>query len=280
MPTHTLPLSRLLLIAFLFVATGCPQTEHPSAAPSANNASAYAAAAEVQDKPDPLPTDFITHMGFSVVLLDSSTGLPTHTHLDVLKPTLLREVERVTYEPTLRQVLNKPAVQNTKWFKQFEGNYDEAYESLKKSIAAHHVPGTPIFRVFILRSLATEDMQDAQTLLRTISDEYMRLKRLEINASVDEHLRNAQRTMEAADEVVADRAVRIKRFLQNNPISSSGSVERSRMNAIELESLQRQLKQAEARRDRANTKVLELNQQTKGFLGYYVTQEYAPQKAR
>jgi len=218
-------------------------------------------------------------MAFSVDLLDPSTGLPMPANMETLEPTLLREVQRITSEPTLRQVLNKPDVQSTAWFKQFESNLDDAAQALSESIAARHVPGTPLIRVYALRSLETETPEDAQIILQAISDEYLRLKDLAINASINEQLTAAQRARDQAEEAVASSAAQLKRHLLNNPVSSS-NIERSRLNALETEALQQQLRHAEARREAAITKILEIQQQTNGFLGYVVKQEYPPQKAR
>jgi hypothetical protein len=218
-------------------------------------------------------------MAFSLDLLDPATGLPTPTDMETLKPTLLREVQRITSEPILREVLNKPEVQGTSWFQPFESNLDDAVQALSASIAAHHVPGTPLIRVYALRSMETDQDSDAQIILQAISDEYMRRKDLAIKSSINEQLIAAQRARESADEAVASSAAQLKRHLLNNPISSS-SIERSRLNALETESLQQRLRHAVARQEAAAMKIMEIQHHTNGFLGYSVKQEYPPQKAR
>lgn len=277
MPVNALLLLRLLLIVVLLTATGCPQVEQPSAS-TENPAPEPATTETTPAETDGLPTDYHSHMAFSVDLLDPSTGLPMPTKLETLTPTILREVDRITNEPIIRQVLNKQAVRETAWFKQYESDLDTAVQAFEQSIVARHVPGTPIFRVYVLRSLQTEAPEDAQTILRALSDEYMRQRGQLISVSINEKLTAAQKALSDAEGAVASITAQLKRHMQNNPISS-GSIDRSRVSAMESESLQQQLRQAQERQDVAIRNIAAIHQQTNGFMGYIVTQEYAPESA-
>jgi len=265
---------RPLLIVVLFVLPGCPPSEQAS--PATTNSPASGATSV---EPDPLPTNYRAHTAYSVDLIDPTTGLPMPAELDRLEPTLLREVQRITSQPVLREALNSAAVRGTQWFERFENDLDQAAEALRASVEARHVPGTPLIRVYALDTLQTDANQDAQTILQALGEVYMRRHKQAIDASISERRIAAQRALDAAEDAVDDRTAALKRFLLNNPVSSS-SIERSRLNALEAEALQRRLRQAELRRESALTKLLEIRQQTRGFLGYAISEEYPPQPAR
>lgn len=134
-----------------------------------------------------------------------------------LEPLILREVQAIQSEPTLRQILNKPVVQNTDWFKQFNNNLDAAYKAMDEEvIQAHHIRETPLF---VIRA-TTDNEEDAQTILRALSEEYIRLKDLSAGADSAQAMRAAQGRRDNAEQRIASITVQIKRFLEANPIDS------------------------------------------------------------
>jgi len=73
----------------------------------------------------------------------STTGL---ARMQELEPIILGEVQTVIAEPTLRQTLNNPAVQQTPWFAQFNNNLDDAFEDLDENVVrANHIRDTSLF---------------------------------------------------------------------------------------------------------------------------------------
>ncbi|MFK7788121.1 MAG: polysaccharide biosynthesis tyrosine autokinase [Phycisphaeraceae bacterium] len=136
-------------------------------------------------------------------------------NMNELEPIILREIQQIRSEPTLRQILNKPVVQNTEWFKQFNNNLDDAFEALDEEvIGASHIRETPLF---VVRA-TTPGSEDAQTILRALNEEYKRLKDLEMTAKSATALRAAQGRRDSAEQRGANITAQIKRFLETNPL--------------------------------------------------------------
>jgi capsular exopolysaccharide synthesis family protein len=153
----------------------------------------------------------------SMTMGDAGTSVTSPVRMTELEPLILREVQAIKSEPILRQILNKPAVQRTTWFKQFNNNLDDAYESLDEDvIGAAHIRETPLFTV--RATTAKED--DAQTILQALSDEYIRRKDEEITMDSAQALRAAQGRRDDAEQRIANITVQITRFLATNPIES------------------------------------------------------------
>ena len=141
----------------------------------------------------------------------------TPVRMDQLEPLILREVQTILAEPTLRQILNKPAVQNTQWFKKFGNNLDNAFAELDKEvIRASHIRETPLFNV----SATTEYATDSQIILEALSEEYIRLKDLAMNAESAQALLAAQNRRDTAEQRIASITVQIKRFMDTNPMEA------------------------------------------------------------
>lgn len=134
-----------------------------------------------------------------------------------LEPLILREVQAIKSEPILRQVLNKPVVQNTEWFQQFNNNLDDAFSAMDEDvIKASHIRETPLF---VVRA-TTANSEDAQTILRALSEEYIRLKDLDAGVESAQAMRAAIGRRDNAEQRIASITVQIKRFLEANPIDS------------------------------------------------------------
>jgi capsular exopolysaccharide synthesis family protein len=134
-----------------------------------------------------------------------------------LEPIILREIQEIRSEPTLRQILNKPVVQQTEWFQQFNNNMDAAFEDLDEDvIGAVHIRETPLFLV----RATTKNPDDSQTILRALNDEYKRIKDIEVNAQSATALRAAQARRDSAEQRIASVAVQIQRFLEDNPLGT------------------------------------------------------------
>ena len=134
-----------------------------------------------------------------------------------LEPLILSEVNRIVSEPTLRQILNKPAVQNTKWFQQFGNNLDDAFEALDEEvIGSRHIRNT---QLFVVRA-TTKDKLDSQTILEALNAEYLRQKSEEVSNTNARALLAAQNRRDNAEEAIAKETVRITRFQQNDPLDT------------------------------------------------------------
>ena len=149
--------------------------------------------------------------------MNSGTTSTSAVRMSDLEPSILREVQTVVAEPTLRQILNKPSVQDTSWFKKFNGNTEAAFKELDEEvIGASHIRETPLFLV----RATTENDTDSQVILEALSSEYIRLKDLEMNAESARALRAAQGRRDSAEQRIANLTVQIKRFLDTNPLST------------------------------------------------------------
>jgi capsular exopolysaccharide synthesis family protein len=147
----------------------------------------------------------------------SSTGMTSNSPVRMLElePLILREVNAIVSEPTLRQVLNKPAVQATSWFEQFDNNLDDAFLELEENVlVAYHIRDTPLF---IVRA-TTGDKEDSQTILRALNAEYKRIKDNQVAELSATALRAAQSRRDDAEQRIANITVQIKRFLETNPL--------------------------------------------------------------
>ena len=168
-----------------------------------------------------------------------------------LEPIILREVNAIIAEPTLRQILNKPAVQETTWFEQFDNNLDDAFIALEESvIQAHHIRDTPLF---VVRA-TTPNKEDSQTILRALNAEYNRIKDLEVADRSATALRAAQSRRDDAEQRIANDTVKIKRFLETNPLDtltegSSEAAIRVRSLIVEQERLNQGLNSIQASYD-------------------------------
>lgn len=172
-------------------------------------------------------------------LNNGGTSVDSSTKMSELEPLILRELQTITAEPTLRQILNKPVVQETAWFAQFNGNTDDAFTALEeKVISASHIRETPLFAV----RATTSNAEDSQTLLRALNEEYLRLKDLDGKSQSDQAMRAAQGRRDDAEQSIASITVQIKRFLETNPIDtiteiSSEATLRVRQLVVEQERL-------------------------------------------
>ncbi|MGB1126242.1 MAG: hypothetical protein ACPG4Q_13630, partial [Phycisphaeraceae bacterium] len=181
-------------------------------------------------------------------LSNAGTSVTSAVRMAELEPLILREIQTIRSEPTLRQILNKPAVQNTEWFKQFNSNLDDAYTALDEEvIRAAHIRETPLFNV----TATTKNEEDSQTILRALSDEYIRIKDLEVNAESAQALRAAQGRRDSAEQRIATVTVQIRRFLETNPIesiseNSSEATLRVRQLIVEQERLNQSLNSLQA----------------------------------
>jgi hypothetical protein len=181
-------------------------------------------------------------------LSNAGTSVTSAVRMAELEPLILREIQTIRSEPTLRQILNKPAVQNTDWFKQFNSNLDDAYTALDEEvIRAAHIRETPLFNV----TATTKNEEDSQTILRALSDEYIRIKDLEVNAESAQALRAAQGRRDSAEQRIATVTVQIRRFLETNPIesiseNSSEATLRVRQLIVEQERLNQSLNSLQA----------------------------------
>lgn len=170
---------------------------------------------------------------------NAGTNISSPVRMTELEPLILREVQSIKSEPTLRQILNKPKVQNTKWFAQFDNNMDDAFTALDENvIGASHIRETPLF---VVRA-TTQNEEDSQAILQALSEEYIRLKDLQVNADSNQAMRAAQSRRDNAEQRIASSAVQISRFLQTNPIdaieeSSSEATLRVRQLVVEQERL-------------------------------------------
>lgn len=170
---------------------------------------------------------------------NAGTNITSPVRMAELEPLILREVQAIKSEPTLRQILNKPMIQNTSWFEQFDSNMDDAFTALDEEvIKSAHIRETPLF---VVRAV-TGNKEDSQVILQALSEEYIRLKDLEVNRDSNQAMRAAQSRRDGAEERIANSTVQISRFLQTNPIdsiteSSSEATLRVRQLVVEQERL-------------------------------------------
>lgn len=172
-------------------------------------------------------------------------------NMNELEPLILREIQKIRSQPTLRQILNKPVVQETEWFKQFNNNMDDAYRALDEDVInAGHIRETPLF---VVRAV-TKYNADSQTILRALNEEYKRIKLLEMTQESATALRAAQSRRDSAEQRSANMTVQIKRFLENNPLptineGSSEATMRVRALVVEQERLNQALNSLQANYD-------------------------------
>lgn len=168
--------------------------------------------------------------------------------MKVLVPLIFRELQTIKSEPTLRQILSKPVVQNTSWFQQFDSNLDDAVRALDEDvIEVSHIRETPLFAV----RATTQNPEDSQTILRALGEEYMRIKDLSKNQDSAQALRAAQGRKDNAEQRIASITVQIKRFLETNPLESineatSEATIRVKRIIIEQENLEQSLSSLQA----------------------------------
>lgn len=149
-----------------------------------------------------------------------------------IEPWILREVQAFLATPVLMETLNDPAVRNTSWFKQHNGDLDEALEDLStKVLKATHIRDTPLF----LAQATTQKEEDAQTILRAIRDEYLRRKQLRVTSDSKLALDAATQRMDTAQGRIEDIENDVAELLDNRPIESLD--ERSTQAALEVNRL-------------------------------------------
>jgi len=163
----------------------------------------------------------------------SASGRPLgQVPMNVLEPLILREVQKVRAEPTLRQTLNNTAVQQTEWFKEFNNNLDKAYEDLDENVlSANHIRDTPLFAV----RATTRKAGDAQIILTALRDEYIRQKSAQVGAISARELQAAQSQLNTTEERITTMRSAIKRFLTATPLESLD--ERSSEAALRVQKL-------------------------------------------
>jgi len=159
---------------------------------------------------------YVSHMAFSVELTDPATGMPEHATAGQLRPFVLREAERLTFEPLLRTILNQPAVQATRWYGQFDNAWDDALFALREMVGVRHLEGSPLIYVYA----TTAHRDDAQIILTALRDEYLRQHKLREASTQQDAMEAAQRRLNAAQEQVTSIQAEIKRFLTNTPIDA------------------------------------------------------------
>lgn len=223
MPFTARHLSFLPLVAAFWAAIGC-QSAAPSSPSDPIGISTTVQAAGYESE-----------MAFNVELLTPDTGLPHHATMAELKPVVMREVHRLTQEPLLRQVLNKQSVQRTQWFKSFGGDLRAAQAALRKAISTQHVPDSSLIRC----SIITPQRDEAQVILKALSDEYMRIKHLKAEATFSQQLEAAQQGLNRAEEKIMAMRVMSKRFLGTTPIDTLH--EQASENAIQVRDLSESL---------------------------------------
>jgi hypothetical protein len=257
---HARPFLHLLVVAAAFAATGCHSTtakEHPltlvSVAPT---------------------TTYQSDMAFTIDLTDPVTGIHKPAAMDVLQPMILREAERITYEPLLRQVLNQPEVRQTRWFEQFKDHSDEALEDLRQRIDVVQNSDTPVLRVYA----TAETEEDAQIILRALRDEYLRQKQLAAAASHQRQLIAAQKSRDPVERAAAGSKAQVQRFLEVHAPGLEGQdLAKTRYLELEMDSLIRAWHQAEARHAKAIEHIELLSRNKNGFIGFVVSEDYPPQ---
>lgn len=172
----------------------------------------------------------------------------TTVNMDEIEPLILREVQAIKAEPTLRHILTRPVVQNTKWFQQFNKNMDDAFKALDEQvIKASPIRETTLFTV----SAVTGDAEDSKTILRTLNAEYLRRKEDRIDRDSEQAIRAAQSRRDDAEERITSIRSQIARFLQTNPLdtingNSSEAELRVRQLIIEEERLNQSLNSLQA----------------------------------
>lgn len=178
----------------------------------------------------------------------NNVGVDSPVVMQQLEPLIMRELQKIKSGPTLRQILNKPAVQGTTWFQQFNGDMEMAYTALDQDvIQASHIRSTPLFSV----RATTKKGEDSQTILRALSEEYIRLSDLAAGAQSDQAMRAAQGRRDSAEQRIATTEVQKKRFLDTNPIESlnegtSEATQRVRLLIVEQEKLNQILNSLQA----------------------------------
>ncbi len=165
--------------------------------------------------------------------VDITTGRSSGTMRMVdLEPIILREVATIKNEPILRTILNAPEVQQTKWFKQFDGNMVDALEELDEEVlSAGPIRDTPLF---IARAKTPEKL-DAQVILNALQTEYMRLKGLQESEQADIEMEAARRRLNSAEEKITTIRAAISRFLNSTPLETLD--ERSSEAALQVQRL-------------------------------------------
>lgn len=150
--------------------------------------------------------------------VDIATGRSTGpVRMTELEPLILREVQVIMAEPILRSILNKPAVQQTKWFAQFNNNMDKALEELTENVLrANHVRDTPLF----IARASTPNQDDAQIILTALCEEYKGIKRDKVDREQIRDMDAATRRRNAAEEKITAIRAAIKRFLTNTPLET------------------------------------------------------------
>jgi hypothetical protein len=190
---------------------------------------------------------YVSDMAFSFELTDPATGMPEHATAGQLRPFVLREAERLTFEPLLRVVLNQPAVQATRWYGQFDDDMDDALFALREAIGVRNVEDSPL--IYVYATAAHRD--DAQIILTALRDEYLRRHKLREVSTQQEAMEAAQRRHNAAQEQVTSIQAEIKRFLTNTPIdalsetTSEAALQVKRL-TDDLDDLERRCHEAEA----------------------------------
>lgn len=173
---------------------------------------------------------------------NAGASISTPVKMTELEPLILREVQAIKSEPILRQILNKPVVQETKWFEQFNNNMDDAFTALDEDvIKASHIRETPLFLV----KATTKSEEDSQTILRALNAEYIRLKEIQVDQDSEQAMRAAQSRRDDAEQRIASIRVQITRFLETNPIDSiNGNSSEAELRVRQLIVEQERLKQS------------------------------------
>lgn len=132
-----------------------------------------------------------------------------------LEPLIMREVQAAMAEPTLREVLNAQSVQQLSWFKQFDGDFNAAYEDLDENVLrARAIRETPLFVI----SATTKNEADAQIILEAHRTEFLRRKAEQIERDSSRDLQAAQRSRDLAEQRITATRGAITRFLNANPL--------------------------------------------------------------
>ena len=134
-----------------------------------------------------------------------------------LEPIIITEVQTIIGEPILRKILNEPSVQGTEWFRQFKDDFDLAYEDLSDNvIKANHLRDTQLFEV----RASTLAENDAQIILTSLRDEYLRQKAALVQGDSARDMEAARRRLNAGNEEITSIKGEIKRFLTNTPLET------------------------------------------------------------
>lgn len=183
------------------------------------------------------------------------TGI-TSVRLADLLPVIEREVQSVRSEPTLRQTINNPTVQNTVWFQSFNNDLDAAYRNLSQAVSSSAIKGAPLFNV----RAETPNRDDAQIILTALNQEYMRRQNERIDITFSRDLQAAQKRLDTVEEKITRMRGEIKRFLNNTTLDSltEGSTQasiRSRTLITKIDSLTDSLNSIEATTNELNQRL-------------------------